>query len=628
MNNPYGYAGKILRINLENQRSIEEQLDLEEARHYLGGRGLNAYKLYKEVKSGTDPLGLDNKLMIATGPLVGTMFPTASRFNVSAKSPLTGIMGDTNAGGHFAPEMKFAGYDQIIIEGKAEKPSYIFIRDSTVDLIDASKIWGKTVFQADKLIKEEQKDQHVQTLICGPAAEKGVRFSGLFANQARAASRTGMGTVMASKNIKAVAIRGTGAIKVAEPELFEQLALTLEKEIREHEQYAGRREMGTTRILMMANRAGFLPTRNYTQGTFEEAEKVSGERLAAEYNVKTRGCFACTIPCSRIYSIREGPNKGLHGEGPEYESLGSFTSRIGNPDLEFALKANDLCNQLGIDILSTIGCIGWCMELFSKGVLSKEETGGLDLSWGNTETVIKLLHQIANREGFGDLLADGSKRAAEKLGKGGEDVIQVKGMDLIMADPRGLKGFGLGYAVASRGGDHLRSEPFIELNDDPELGESMFGEPGATLRKSDVGKGKLIHFFEDWCAVIDSLELCKNIMQNMMLLEFPRAAFAYSITTGIKMTTEEIQRAGERITNLERMFGVREGISRKDDTLPRRFTETPLLEGDSAGTTIDLELMLDEYYETRGWNKTEGHPTHETLGKLGLNFAIQDLNLR
>ena len=626
MNNPYGYAGKVLRINLSDETVSKEPLDPEEARQFLGGRGFNAHKLYKEIGVDVDPLGPENKLMIATGPLVGTMFPTASRFNVSAKSPLTGIFGDTNAGGHFAPEMKFAGFDQIIIEGKAEHPSYISIMDDEIEIQSAKDIWGKTVFQADSLIKKKQ-GRHTQTLICGPAAEKGVKFAGLFANQVRAASRTGMGTVMASKNIKAVAIRGTGSIKVAEPTRFEKLVLRLEKEIREHEQYEGRRQMGTTRILMMANKAGFLPTRNYTQGTYEDAEKVSGERLAAEYNVKTRGCFACTIPCSRIYTVKDGTYKGLHGEGPEYESLGSFTSRIGNPDIELALKANDLCNQLGIDILSTVGCIGWAMELYENGLLSKEETGGLELNWGNPEAVLTLIHQIANREGFGDILADGSVRAAEKLGKGLEYTVQVKGMDLIMADPRGLKGFGLGYAVATRGGDHLRSEPFIELSDDPTIGEAMFGEPGATMRMSDTGKGKLINYFEDWCAVIDALEPCKNIVQNMMLLEFPRAAEAYSITTGIDMTPEEIQAAGERIINIERMFGIREGITREDDTLPKRFTETPLTEGASSDTVLDLDLMLDEYYRARGWNKETGHPRRETLERLNLSYAIHDLSL-
>jgi aldehyde:ferredoxin oxidoreductase len=521
--------------------------------------------------------------------------------------------------------MKFAGYDQIILEGKAQKPSYINIKDERVEIIEGKNIWGKTVFQADNLIKKEQKDKHVQTLICGPAAEKGVKFSGLFTNQVRAASRTGMGTVMASKNVKAITIRGSGFIEVAEPKAFKELVLKLEKEIREHEQYNGRRLMGTTRILLMANKAGFLPTRNYTQGIFEHAEMVSGERLASEYNIKTRGCFSCTIPCSRVYTVKRGPYKGLHGEGPEYEGLGSFTSRIGNKDLDLALKANDLCNQLGLDILSTVGCIGWAMELYEKGLLNKEETDGLELTWGNPEAIIKLIHQIANRQGFGDILADGSLDAAEKLGKGKEYTIQVKKMDLIMADPRGLKGFGLGYAVSSRGGDHLRSEPFIELSNDPKIGEKMFGEPESTLRMADRGKGRLINYFEDWCAVIDSLETCKNIMQNMMLLEFPRAAHAYSITTGIEIEPEEIRLAGERIINIERMFGVREGITRADDTLPKRFIDTPLQKGASKGTVVDLDQMLDEYYKYRGWNQEIGHPTPKTLKKLDLSFAIPDL---
>ncbi len=618
----YGYAGKILRINLSEKETQTEALDLDTAKKYLGGRGLNAEKLYKEVPGGIDPLGLDNKLMFATGPLVGTMFPTASRFNVSAKSPQTGIFGDSNAGGHFAPEMKFAGYDQIIIEGIAEKPSYIHIHDEEVQIKSSKKLLYDTVYTTDDKIKKELRDPHIQTIICGPAAERGVKIAGLFSNQVRAASRTGMGTVMASKNLKAIAVRGTGSIDVSEQESFEEAVLKLEKEIREHEQYQGRRLMGTTRILMMANQAGFLPTRNYQEGIFEFASEVSGERLAEEYNVKTRGCFACTIPCSRIYSVRKGPFKGLHGEGPEYESLGSFSSRIGNPDIELALKANDLCNQYGLDILSVGGSIGWAMELYEKGVLTKEDTGGIEYTWGNLEAILTTIHLIAQRKGFGEVLSEGTRAAAEKMGKGYDEAIQVKGLDLIMADPRGLKGFGLGYAVASRGGDHLRSEPFIELSDDPKIGREMFGEPGATLRRSDKGKGKLINYFEDWCAVIDALEVCKNIMQNMMLLPFNRASKIMKITTGLKISPEEIRQAGSRIITLERLFGAREGIRRQDDDLPSRFKEKSLNNPGSGGVTVDLELMLDEYYSERGWDKETGLPTKESLKNLGLENLI------
>ncbi|MCD6263456.1 aldehyde ferredoxin oxidoreductase C-terminal domain-containing protein, partial [Candidatus Bathyarchaeota archaeon] len=364
---------------------------------------------------------------------------------------------------------------------------------------------------------------------------------------------------------------------------------------------------------------------HYTSGIFEYAEEVSGERLAEEYNVKTRGCFACTIPCSRFYVVKEGRFAGLYGEGPEYEALGSFTARVGNRDLDLALKANDMCNRLGLDALTTAECISWAMELYEKGLLSGEEADGLDLSWGNGEAILTLIEKIARREGFGDVLADGSRAAAEKLGKGLELTMQVKGLDLIMADPRGLKGFGLGYAVASRGGDHLRSEPFIELSDDPRRGLEMFGVPEATLRLAYRGKGKLVSYFEDWCAVIDALEVCKNIMENMEILPFERAAEVIEAATGLSLSASEVRLVGERIVNLERAFNVREGIRRKDDSLPRRFREETLPEGPSSGTVFEQEPMLDEYYAERGWDRETGIPRRETLERLGLEYVVEDL---
>jgi len=566
--------------------------------------------------------------MFATGPLVGTMFPTACRFNVSAKSPQTGILGDSNAGGHLAPEMKFAGYDQIILEGMSRQPVYVWVRDGDVELKDASHLWGKDVYETDEIIKSDLGDRRVQTAIAGPAAERGVRFCGVYSNLMRAAARTGMGTVMASKGVKALTVRGTGSIEVADPGAFEELVLEVEEEIYGHEQYWPRRRMGTTRILTMANAAGFLPTRHYTSGVFEHAEEVSGERLAEEYNVKVRGCFACTAPCSRFYVIKKGVFAGLCGEGPEYEALGSFTSRVGNRDLDLALKANDVCNRLGIDILTTGECISWAMELHERGMLTKQEADGIDLSWGNGEAILTLIEKIADREGFGDVLADGSRAAARKLGRGMELAMQVKGLEIIMADPRGLKGFGLGFAVASRGGDHLRSEPFLELNDDPELGLRMFGIPEATLRLADRGKGKLVSYFEDWNAVIDSLETCKNIMQNMEILTFDRASEVIEAATGLRMSPAEVRRVGERIVNLERAFIVREGIRRRDDSLPRRFREEPLPEGASKGTVFDQEPMLDEYYAERGWDGETGIPTRTTLLRLGLTDAADELGAR
>lgn len=621
----YGYAGRVLRIDLTKRKAYTSQLDRNTAMLFLGGRGFNSKRLYDEVPVKADPLGPENRVMFGTGPLVGTSFPTASRLNVSGKSPLTGILGDSNAGGHFASELKFAGYDQVVLQGRSSKPVYVFIDDGDVSFRDAEPISGRNVYDADEIIKEELGDRSVQTAIVGPAAENGVKYAGVYINLMRAAARTGMGTVMASKGVKALAARGTGSIEVADPQRFERLVEAIEAEISSHEQYWPRRRMGTTRILMMANNAGFLPTRHYTSGVFEYARDVSGERLADEYNVKTRGCFACTIPCSRFYVIREGKFQGLFGEGPEYEALGAFTSRVGNGDLNVALKANDLCNKLGVDALTTAECISWAMELHEKGLLSNEEADGLDLSWGNEETILCLIEKIVKRQGFGNILADGSRAAAEKLGRGLDLTMQVKGLDLIMADPRGLKGFGLGYAVASRGGDHLRSEPFIELSDDPRKGEKMFGIGEATLRLGYRGKGKLVSYFEDWCAVIDSLEPCKNIMENMEILTFDRAAEVIGATTGFEVSPSEVRRVGERIINMERAFNVREGIRRRDDILPRRFREETLPEGASKGTVFEQEPMLDEYYAERSWNLETGVPTRSKLIDLRLRYVADDL---
>lgn len=613
-----GYTGRVLRVNLSENEARICPLERDYIYNYLGGRGFNSRRLLDEVPLSVNPLDPENKLMISTGPLVGTMFPTACRFNVSAKSPLTGILGDSNAGGHLAPEIKYAGYDQIILEGRSSEPVYLQVIDSDVGFKDASHLRGMDIYETDKAIRSDLGEKDIQTLITGPAAENGVLYGGLFANLMRAAARTGMGTVLASKNVKAIAIKGTGTIDVAHPAEFMRLVEDINDEIKSHEQYWPRREMGTTRILLMANEMGFLPTRHYTSGVFEHAEEVSGERLAKKYNVKSRGCFACNIPCSRFYVINQGPFSGFYGEGPEYEALGAFTSRIGNRDLNSALVAIDLCNKYGLDALTAAECISWAMELYETGELCRGETDGLDLSWGNIDPAIELLKRIKDREGFGDVLADGSLAAAEKLGKGRELTMQVKGLDLIMADPRGLKGFGLGFAVASRGGDHLRSEPFIELSDDPSIGQEMFGVPESTLRLADKGKGKLVSYFEDWCAVIDALEPCKNIMQNMMILPFKRASEVLHATTDISLSPDRMRMIGERIVNTERLFNMREGISREDDKLPRRFRETPLKEGASRGTVFLQDELIDEYYDERGWDRVEGRPQRETLRRLGL----------
>lgn len=622
----FGYAGRILRIDLTKRQIRTLPTEKRTIKSFVGGRGFNSKTLYEEVSREVDSLSPENKLMFATGPLVGTAFPLGSRFNVSAKSPLTGILGDSNAGGHFAAEMKFAGYDQIIIEGKSPRLSYVFIKDEETQILDAEHLAGKDVYETTEAIEKDSADSHVQVATIGPAAENMVLYAGVFANFARPAARTGMGTVMASKNLKAMAVRGTGQIEIADPEAFWRITEEIERETYAHPQYAPRKLMGTTRILSLADKLGILPTRHYTSGTFESADDVSGERLAREYNVKNRACFACIVPCSRIYSITKGDYAGLYGEGPEYEALGSFTARVGNSNLNLALKAVDLANRLGLDAITTAECISWAMELYDKGELIKKETDGLELTWGNGEAVLGLIERIAYRKGFGDLLAGGVRRAAEKLGKGKDIALHVKGLELIQADPRGLKGYGLGYAVSSRGGDHLRSEPFLELSDDPEIGRRMFGIPDATLRLGCKGKGKLVRYFENWCAVVDCLEVCKNLAENMELLPFDKAAEAMEAVTGFHFTGETMFEVGERIVNLERAYLVREGITRKDDYLPKRFLNEPVPNGNSKGAVFEIEPMLNEYYAERGWS-SNGVPEPEILRKIGLGNVIKDLKL-
>ncbi len=624
----FGFAGTVLRIDLSKQKVSKSNLEKDTAVKFLGGRGFNSKRLFDEIQAGLDPLSPDNKLMFATGPLVGTMFPTASRFNVSAKSPLTGILGDSNAGGHFAAEMKFAGYDQIILEGRSEQPIFLFISDESVEFRSASHLWGKAVYETDRTIRDDLGDRSVRTAVVGPAAENGVRYAGIFADLMRAAARTGMGTVMASKRVKAIVMRGSGSIEVARPQRFMMLSEEIERAIYDHPQYWPRRKMGTTRILTLINEMGVLPTRHYTEGVFEHAADVSGEVLADHYNTKVRGCFSCNLPCSRFYEIRTGRYAGLRAEGPEYESLGAFTSRVGNGDIEVALKANDMVNRLGLDALSTAECISWAMECFAKGWLTQGEVDGMDLSWGNGETILALIQKIAHREGFGDKLADGVRAASRRLGVGEDIAMHVKGLELIQADPRGLKGYGFGFSVASRGGDHLRSEPFIELSNDPQKGEQLFGIPEATNRLEYKGKGKLVSYFENWCAVVDALEVCKNVAENMEVLPFDKAADVIKAATGLDLQGKQVAQVGERIVNIERAFLVREGVRRKDDTLPKRFLEEPLKKGNSAGSIIEIEPILNEYYHEREWDLQTGIPTKRKLEQLDIGYVADKIGAK
>jgi aldehyde:ferredoxin oxidoreductase len=615
------YGGRILRVNLTDGTIHHHPTEEHLVRAFLGGRGLNVKRLWDELPAHTDGLSPENMLVFGVGPLVGTLFPGGARFNVTAMSPQTGILGDSNAGGFFGPELKFAGYDQVIIQGRADHPVYLWIKDDAVELRDARGLWGQDVWETTSAIKQELGDADVQVAAIGQGAENGVRFAGVFVNLNRPAARTGMGTVMASKNLKAVAVRGTGFIPVADMARFSEIIEHLDEVIYNHPEYEIRCRLGTTKLIKALNSIGGLPTRHFQRGSFEEADAVSGEVIEELYKIKSKACFACTIPCSRFLVIDDPRFPSLRLEGPEYEPLAGFTVRVGNDDLALALKCIDLANRYGIDAIALSEVISWAMECYQRGLLSREEADGLDLTWGNGETILALIHKVAYREGFGDMLADGVKKAAERLGRGSEEIaMHGKGLEVFQADVRSIKAYGLGNAVASRGADHLRSEPWFEFSNDPEEGIRRYGIPETAFRLEYKGKGLVVKHFEEMAAISDSLGVCKNTYNNMEVLDWEETAELLHVATGWDLTGEEVRRIGERIVNLERLFIAREGITRRDDTLPKRFLEEPLPEGSgpSTGSVLELEPMLDEYYRARGWDAETGLPTKEKLEELGL----------
>ena len=616
----HSYGGRVLRVDLARGALTCHPTEEPLARAFLGGRGLNVKRLWDLLPPGTDGLAPDNVLIFGAGPLVGTTFPGGARFNITAMSPQTGILGDSNAGGFFGPALKFAGYDQIVIDGRADHPVYLWIDDDRTSLRSAGHLWGLDVPEATAAVQQELGDPAVQVATIGRGAENGVRFAGVFVNLSRAAARTGMGAVMASKQLKAVAVRGTGSIAVADMAQFRDIVEGVDRKIARHPEYEARSRLGTTRLVRLLDRIGALPTRHFQGGPFDAADAVSGEAIEARYKVKSKACFACTIPCSRFLAVDDPRFPGLQFEGPEYEPLAGFTARVGNTDLALALHCIDVTNRYGLDAIALSEVIAWAMECHQRGLLSRAEAGGLDLSWGNGETILALIHQVARREGLGDLLADGVRRAAERLGRGSEVIaLHSKGLEIFQADVRTIKAYGLANAVSSRGADHLRAEPWFEFSNDAAEGIRRYGIPETAFRLEHKGKGLLVKHFEEMAAVADAVGVCKNTYNNMEVLDWDETAALLQAATGWDLTGDEVRRTGERIVNLERLFNAREGIGRKDDTLPARFVDEPLPLGNpSAGAVLELRPMLDEYYRARGWDLETGLPTPEKLKELEL----------
>jgi aldehyde:ferredoxin oxidoreductase len=622
---------KMAIIDLSTGEVETAPISIEMRKAYLGGRGLDMYLLYKHLRPGVDPLGSENVLTVSAGLLVGTLASASARTHIGAKSPLTGYIGSSNMGGFFAPELRWAGFDHLVIKGKAPGPVYLWIHDGQIEIRDATDLWGEDVPTTQTLIREELDDPEIQALCIGVAGENLVRFANVMTGVKNAAGRTGMGAVMGSKNLKAIAVRGTIDIEIRFPEealennarLVEHIAST------KFAQIMGK--WGTMFIYGVTNTTGLVRVQNF-QMNQQVGGNIEAEHIE-EHALGTEGCYGCVIHCRHKYRIREGPYAGTYAEGPEYTSQGAFGMMVGCNSFETILVGNHLVNKYGLDTLEIGSIIAWAMELYEKGILTDEDTGGLKLEWGNDEAVFEMIERIAYRKGLGDILAEGPLRAAEKIG--GDSLrycIQVKGMSNLHSDERPTPSLALGIATSSRGSDHLRSRPAIDLYHLPEPllhkiygGPKPYDGPLSSDYTSYEGKARMVLWQEMLYEAVDCTGVCKfhSIFLSPNLIGFEELSKLIHLNTGLEFTPEEIWDIADRAYTVERLFNIREGLTRADDWLPDRYFDEPTPLGmpivrDKAIDRDAFRQMIDEYYELHGWDE-QGVPRPETLKALGLD---------
>jgi aldehyde:ferredoxin oxidoreductase len=609
----YGYAGRVLHVDLTTGKTRVEPLNADIAKKYIGGIGLGMKLWLDNSKPGIDPFNPENPLVLALGPISGTMFPTAGNGHAFvSKSPATFGIGEAVAHGTFGAEMKRAGYDAVILTGKSEKPVYLWIDDDSVQLLDASHLMGKSPSETEEAIKDELGDYYVRVASIGLAGEKLSRIACIINEKTRAAGRTGLGAVMGSKNLKAIAVRGTRDIVPAKPDEF----MDMVKEF--HERMKGPatqkyRTLGTPENVLVHNALYCMPTRNYNNAHFEGADKVSGEVLNEKFVVKIIGCSSCAMRCEHEVVIPEGPYKGTMTR-MEYETLWALGPYCGIDRLDAIIKGMELCNYYGMDAISAGVIVGFTMDCYENGILSQADLGVMEAQFGNAEAMIQLLEKMGKREGIGDVLAEGVRIAGQKIDKGAEKLAQhIKGLEVTGYDLRCLKTAALGFAVSFRGADHNRH------------GAYAFDVKGKVDRlKAEKGRGKLVRDMEDTYALIDSFIVCK-FARGTFYKEMPDMAKLYSLVTGYDMSPEELKKAGERINTIARVINIREGLGRKDDTLPWKVMNMPIPDdGPVKGAFVsqeELDLLLDDYYDSRGWT-LEGVPKTEKLKELGMDDAL------
>jgi len=627
----YGYNGKILRVDLTtNKLSVEEPGEVF-YRTYLGGGGLASYYLLRELRPGIDPLGPENVLIFASSVISGVPIAGMTRYTVAAKSPLTGGYGEAEAGGFFGPELKFSGFDALIITGKAAKPSYLYIHDGQVELRSAEKLWGLETGPAQEIIREDLKDPRARVALIGPAGERLVRYACVVNELKHVNGRTGMGAVMGAKNLKAIAVRGTNKLEVKNLEKFHELSKSLAEIIGQHGPNKVLRKLGTPNLVMALNTQGLLPTKNFHTGVFEGAEKISGEKMAETILKTEEGCYACAVRCKRAVEIPSGPYAtSCEYGGPEYETLSALGSLLCIDDLAAISKGNELCNRYGLDTISTGAVVGFVMECFENGILTRADTDGVEFKFGNAEAMLRGIDWIAFRKpGLGDLLADGVKAAAAKIGNGAEKyALHIKGQELPMHDPRGKTGQGLSFAVSPTGADHIEAPhdtPFAMAGPMLERVAPLgLLEPIPTLEFGPRKVRNYVYLQFVW-SLYNSLGVCNFVAGPVWALPLNRLAEVVNSVTGWETSLWELLKVGERTVTMARVFNLREGFGREDDMLPDRLFE-PLESGPLKGKAInrkEFEEALTLYYEAMGWDPKEGVPTRGKLAELNL-FWLDD----
>jgi aldehyde:ferredoxin oxidoreductase len=605
------YNGKLVRLNLTSRQSRVEDIPEKWLKEYIGGRGIGVRYLYEELKPGVEPLSAENKVVMMMGPLGATTAMSVSRMALVTKSPLTGAVAKSIMGGSFGAFLKFAGYDGIIVEGEADGPVYVHIDKDGVEILDASGLWGLDTQQTHQRLRQEH-GKSTQVACIGPAGEKLVRYAVLISDL-RCGGRTGVGTVLGAKKLKAVAVNSSGPLSLHDAEGFKRVNREVIEGLKTSPGRIKMSDFGTSYLTLGFEKVGIFPVRNFQEGHLEGVEKISEEALAS---IKTGndGCYGCMTKCGQVRQVTGGPYDGAVSEGPDYETIWSLGGNLANTDKDSLIAADSLCDKLGMDTVSAGNSIGFAYELYQRGIITRQDSDGLELEWGNHAAMIKLVEQIGNREGFGQLLGEGTRRAAEKIGKDAEDyAMQVKGLELPAYEPRAVKGYGLVLATSNIGGSHMYGRPRDELS-------------GKKDRLTEVDKGKDIAQAEASQATQDSVIQCS--FSPVTGLNPQQRSDLLVAATGIKEFGDPayVEKTGERTLCLERCFNVREGFDRKDDTLPKRMRTEPLKDaGPATGQTVkNLDGLLDEFYDALGYTR-QGIPSEAKLKELGLDWVVADV---